>query len=261
MVVKLIVNRVDLVKEGANSAAFIELYKRKESNMTIEEILNDMKDEHAKVIKSKIQACEADVTKANGNVTALTADLKKAKEDLEDATTKLDEAALKLKAEEEKKAAGNFDEAETMKSLPKEVREYVDILKSQKELAEEAVRKANEQSVHSEAVAKAATLKSLPVKQEALVSILKGATPELVEVLSTIGKAIDATVLGEVGKSNAGSGATGNVDSNAAWAKIEAEADKIMKSGKDGLTKQKAITQVIKSKPELYKAYIDGGAE
>ena len=47
----LIIDRVDLVDEGANSAAFVELFKRKEQGnpMELSEILSKMKPEHAGV--------------------------------------------------------------------------------------------------------------------------------------------------------------------------------------------------------------------
>ena len=61
----LVIDRVDLVDEGANSAAFIELYKRKEqSKMNFEEILSKMKPEHAKVIQETLDTVTNDLTKA-----------------------------------------------------------------------------------------------------------------------------------------------------------------------------------------------------
>jgi hypothetical protein len=154
--------------------------------------------------------------------------------------------------------AAAFDETETLKSLPADVRAYVETLKSQKNAAETILRQTTEAQANAEAIAKAATLKSLPVEQEKLVSILKGATPEIIEVLTAANAAVETAVLGEVGKSAHGSTPAG--DPNKAWTKIEAEADILMKSN-DKLTKEQAITEIIKAKPQLYKEYVDGGAE
>lgn len=258
LVIDLLVDRVDLVEEGANSAAFIELYKRKEpKQMDLDQILGELKPEHAEVIKSKIgelETVQEELSKAKCENETLTADLEKAQEDLK-------EAELKRLKEEEAAKAASFDDTETLvKSLPKEVQDYVNVIKAKQLAAEEAVRKANEAKATSEAIAKAATLKSLPVEQEKLVSILKGASPDVVSVLETINNAIDVTVLGEVGKSAKGTSPAAK-DPNVAWNKIEAEADKIVKSAGETISKQKAIAQVIKEKPELYREYLEGGAE
>lgn len=273
LIIDLFVDRVDLVEEGANSAAFIELYKRKEPiKMELDQILAELKPEHAEVIKSKL-----------GEVTTLETELAKAKEDNEKLTSDLEQTNEVLKETEGKipcdcpgeadengncktcgrkklqKSGSSFDETETLtKSLPKEVQEYLEVVKSQKIAAEEALRKANEEKIQSEAIAKAANLKSLPVEQDKLVDILKGASKDVVDLLESLNSAIDATVLGEVGKSasNQSSVAT---DSNTAWNKIEVEAEKIVKSA--GVTKQKAIAQVIKEQPSLYRDYLNGGAE
>jgi hypothetical protein len=90
----LIVDRVDLVDEGANSAAFIELYKRKETKelMDFKEVLGAMKPEHAAVIQAELDAKDNEVTNAReeldtANQTIATKDeeLKEAKEALEKA--------------------------------------------------------------------------------------------------------------------------------------------------------------------------------
>lgn len=249
----LVINRVDLVDEGANSAAFITLYKRKEQNMTVSEIIEKMLPEHAKLVKDTIDTLTNDLTKSKETVGTLTTErdtalqeLSKAKETLETVTSELD--SLKKSKDEPNK------EEELMKSLPEDIRKYVDNLKLQKEAAEEAIRKAKEAEENSVAIAKAMELKALPVEQEKLVGILKGATPELVEVLATISTALNDTVLGEIGKSNQ----TLSKSSDAAWAKIEAKAMEVAKAEK--LTKAKAITKVVDENPDLYKEYLEGGA-
>ena len=149
----------------------------------------------------------------------------------------------------------SFDETEVLKSMPEAIRNEFLKMRSQKEAAEEQVRKAAEEKAEAEAVAKAATLKALPVEQSALVEVLKSCDQTVVDILTTVAAAIDGTVLDEVGKSAKDSGHMGDD----AWTKIEAEAAKIAE--RDSITKQKAIGKVIKEKPELYREYLNGGAE
>ena len=149
-----------------------------------------------------------------------------------------------------KKAA--FDEEETLKSMPAAARAVFIKMRTQKEAAEEEVRKAKDAEKQAEAVAKAAELKALPIETEKLVGVLKSCSADMVDVLTTINAAIEGTVLDEVGKSNAGSKGAD------AWSKIEAKADEIAK--RDSVTKQKAVSIAIKENPELYKEYLQGGA-
>lgn len=280
----LVVDRVDLVDEGANSAAFIELYKRKErgATMDIKEILSKMKPEHSSVIQAELDKLSGDVMKAKEDLATVTTerdtatqDLEKAKEDLKAANEDKEKAESELEtlkasmpdecdcdgeADEngmckvcgkpKKKTA--FDEEETLKSMPAAARAVFIKMRTQKEAAEEEVRKAKEAEKHAEAVAKAAELKALPIETEKLVGVLKSCSADMVDVLTTINAAIEGTVLDEVGKSNAGSKGAD------AWSKIEAKADEIAK--RDSVTKQKAVSIAIKENPELYKEYLQGGA-
>lgn len=263
--IDLCVDRVDFVDEGANSAAFIELYKRKEqgSPMDFTEILSKLKPEHADVVRQTLADAEEQVSKlrdelaeATTKVSDLEGQLSTAQADLQ----KAKEEAEQHQAEENKDEDSNdmdkrtsFDEAEVLKSMPEGIRNEFLKMRAQKEAAEEQVRKAAEEKVLNEAVAKAATLKALPVDQETLVDILKSCDPRVTDVLTTVAAAIDGTVLTEVGKS------VKSPVGGDAWDKIEAEADKIVE--RDSVTKQRAIATVIKEHPELYKEYLNGGAE
>ena len=280
----LVIDRVDLVDEGANSAAFIELYKRKErsATMDIKEILSKMKPEHSAVIQAELDKLSGEVTKAKEDLATVTTecstakqDLEKAKEDLKAANEGKEKAESELetlKAQQsdvctcdgeededgkckscgkpKKKAA--FDEEETLKSMPAAARAMFVKMRTQKEAAEEEVRKAKDAEKQAEAVAKAAELKALPIDTEKLVGILQNCSADMVDVLTTINAAIEGTVLDEVGKSNPGSKGAD------AWSKIEAKADEIAK--RDSVTKQKAVSIAIKENPELYKEYLQGGA-
>lgn len=239
----LVVNRVDLVDEGANSAAFITLCKRKEqvTNMGVNEILEKMKPEHASII-------QAELDKLNGEISKAAADLKEAEDKM------AEEDAKKLEKEDkepEAEAPKEDDEDTLFKSLPQAARELLAKLKSQKETAEEAVRKAKETEAEAAAVAKASTLKALPVSQDKLVALVKSCTPEVLEMLTGINAAIEATVLKEVGGKD-------SIAGGSAWEQIENKAEEVAKA--KGISKAKAITEVIESNPALYKEYLEGGA-
>jgi seryl-tRNA synthetase len=257
----LIVDRVDFVDEGANSAAFISLYKRKEKDvMDLKAIIEKLTPEHASVVQAEITRLSGEITKANDTINILTAekdatvqDLAKAKDDLKAANEGLANAKSEL---DTLKAGGtNLDEEETIKAMPESARVIFQKMKAQKEAAEESVRKAKEAEEHATAVAKAAELKALPIEQDKLVGLLKNCSNELFEVLTTVNAAMDGTVLGEVGKGKPGAA---SASGDAAWAKIEAKADEIVKA--KGISKAKAISQAVNDNPDLYKEYLKGGA-
>lgn len=280
----LVVDRVDFVDEGANSAAFIELYKRKETSkpMDFEEILSKMKPEHADVIRGIIEAKDADLSKARGDLEVAQqsladtgVELSTVREELAKANTEIgvlkakndfcdcdgeadDDGKCKTCGKPKKSAA--FDETETLKSMPEPARSLFMKMRAQKEAAEEEVRKANAEKAEAAAVAKAATLKALPVEQEKLVGILKSCSQEVVDLLTTINGAIEATVLDEVGKNRGNGAATGGSrTSDEAWDKLEKKAEEIAK--RDSITKEKAMAIALSENPELYREYLNGGAK
>lgn len=266
----LVVDRVDLVDEGANSAAFIELFKRKErkESMDYKEVIAKMSPEQGKLVQAELDKLAGEVTKAKEDLATVTTERDEAKKQLDETNGKLETAnddlatakseldALKQDEGKDDAAKAAFDEEETMKAMPKEARELFTKMKAQKNAAEEELRKAKDAEKHADAVAKAATLKSLPIEQAKLVELVKGATPEVLELLATVATAMDETVLGEVGKSKAGVGTAST--SNEAWAQIEAKADEVAK--KDSISKAKAISKVVNENPDLYKQYLQGGA-
>lgn len=290
----LIVNRVDLVYEGANTGAFIEIFKRKEKqeNMNFSEIVAKLKPEHAEVLKQhndnlthELDEVRKSLDEANGKV----AELDEVRKSLDEANSKIEELNATVenteselaKAREEldiakadskyctcdgavnednvcgtcgkPKKSASFDETEVLKTLPEGLRDEFLKMRAQKDAAEEQVRKAAEEKLEAEAVAKANTLKALPVEQAILVDVLKSCSPAVLDILTSAAAAIEGTVLSEVGKSK-----QGNIDTDA-WSKIESEAKKIAE--RDSVTMQKAISVVIKEKPELYKEYLNGGNE
>lgn len=279
----LVVDRVDLVDEGANSAAFIELYKRKESTkpMDFEAILGLMKPEHASVIKGVIEAKDADIAKAREDCSTAQQSLSGKEAELNEANEALAKANAEietLKANghctcdgeagedgvckecNKPKKSASFDETETLKSMPEAARAMFMKMRAQKEAAEEQVRKANEREAEAAAVAKAQSLKAIPVEQSKLVSILKSCTPEVAELLTTINSAIETTVLEEVGKNKGNGAATGTpATSDEAWSQLEKKAADIAK--RDGITVEKAMGVALSENPDLYRSYLNGGAK
>lgn len=251
LILDLQVDRVDLVDEGANSAAFIQLYKRKETetDMTFEEIIAKMKPEHAAVINDVIEKAKKEAADAKKEATDAKAEadgVKKKMTDMED---------------EVKKAKGQTstepDFEEVMKGLDPAVQEVFKSMRAQKEAAEAVAKAAADKAVQEEAVAKAKELKSLPVEEAKLVEVMKGITPEIHEILKAANAAIEKDVnFTEVGKSKGDN--SFSVSANEAWTKIEKAADKIAEDQK--ISKAKAITQAVKENPELYRQYLEGGA-
>lgn len=278
----LVIDRVDMVDEGANSAAFIELYKRKEIEdpMDVKEILSKMKPEHASVLQATLDAAEADLNKARGDLEAANQFIADKDVELNAANDALAKASAELETLKAKdcscdgeadekgvckscgkpKKSASFDETETLKSMPEGVRAMFEKMRAQKEAAEAEVRKAAEREAEAAAIAKAASMKAIPVEQDKLVGILKSCTPEVADLLETISKAIEATVLDEVGK-NRGNGAADAVSSTSddAWNKLEKKAEEIAK--RDNVTKEKAMATALDENPELYREYLNGGAK
>lgn len=276
----LVVDRVDLVDEGANSAAFIELYKRKEKGnpMDFNEILSKMKPEHAEVVNSAMSEKDAELTKAREDLAA-------AEQSLADKDTELtaaNDALAKANAElETLKAKGENcecdgeagddgmckscgkpkvrksapSEEDILKGMPESARALFEKMRAQKDAAEEQVRKAAEKQAEDEAIAKAASLKAIPVAQDVLVGVVKNCSPEVLSILEAANAALETAVLDEVGKNRGNGAGTNEVDP---WAEIEKKAEEIAK--RDNVTKEKAIATAVSENPELYKQYLKGGA-
>ena len=244
LIIDLEVDRVDLVDEGANSEAFIKMYKRKENiePMDFEEILKAMKPEHAQVTRDEVAKALAVVPS-------------EAAEEL--AKTKADLVALTGELQEVKKQAGASAAEPTVedivKGLDPAVQQIFKSLEAQKNAAEVVAKQLLDQKINDEAVSKAAELKAIPVDQDKLIAVLKSATPEVLEVLAAANGAIaNGEIFQEIGKN------TPNGASIDAWTKIEKKAEEVAK--RDNVTKQKAIAIATKENPELYKEYLKGGA-
>lgn len=265
---RLKIDRVDLVPEGANSAAFVTLYKGKEmKSMDATEILSKLKPEHAAVIQAELdslkkakeaaeQACE-EAKKACDVAAAQTTSGNSDDEDTKKANGNQSQAkpdsTLSAKAAE---GTTSFDEDETLtKGLDPQVVAFIDQLKKQKAAAEEVAKEAIAKERHANAVTKAAELKALPIEESQLVAFIEKSNDETVDLLSAIAKGIESTVLSEEGSNTS---QTFTKSSSAAWEKIEKEAQRL--ASERGVTVAKATGMVISEQPELYKEYLEGGA-
>ena len=248
LLMDLVVDRVDLVDEGANSAAFIKLYKRKEmeTGMDFNEIISKLKPEHAEVIQEEIAKAKTEVPEE------VAKELSDTKEEL--ATTKTELEKVKEEVNKSKEPAEEENFEEVIKSLDPAVQKVFKSLQTQKEAAEQVAKQLSEQKEEEEAIKKAKTLKALPVEEDKLVQVVKGVSDDVYEILKSAAKVLEESeIFEEVGK---GKGGTGSTD---AWSKIEKKADEIAK--RDGITVEKAIGVVINENPELYKEYLSGGAK
>ena len=248
------IDRVDLVPEGANSAAFVTLYKGKEGKpMELEEILEKMKPEHAEVVKAKIEELNKakDDAEAARDKAAAKAEEAAAESDDDDEQEDVDKA-------DDKKTEGttSFDEDETLlKGLSPEVKKMFDSMQSRLTAAEDFAKAAAAREKHAEAVSKATELKALPVSEDSLVSLIEKSGEEVVDMLSAIAKGIESTILSETGLNDSGAFSK---SSNNAWQKLEDKAEAIAKE--HGVTKARGMSMAMDQYPELYKEYLEGGA-
>ncbi len=248
LLMDLVVDRIDLVDEGANSAAFIKLYKRKEmeTNMDFNEIISKLKPEYAEIIQAEIDKAKAEVP------VEVAAELSDTKEALEKSKAELEKIKEEVKKSKEPVQEENFEEV--LKSLDPAVQKVFKSLQAQKEAAEQVAKQLTEQKEEEEAIKKAKALKALPVEEDKLVQVVKGISDDVYEILKSAAKVLEESeIFEEIGKGKGGAGSTD------AWTKIEKKADEIAK--RDGITKEKAIGVVINENPELYKEYLSGGAK
>lgn len=244
LLMDLVVDRVDLVDEGANSAAFIKLYKRKEmeTGMDFNEIISKLKPEHAEIIQAEIAKARAEVPEE------VATELSDTKEALEKSKTELENFKEEVKKSKEPAQEENFEEV--LKSLDPAVQKVFKSLQAQKEAAEQVAKQLKEQKEEEEAIAKAKALKALPVEEDKLVQVVKGVSDDVYKILKSAAKVLEESdIFKEIGKSDAGT-----ID---AWSRIEKKAEEIAK--RDGITVEKAISVVINENPELYKEYLNGG--
>lgn len=230
-------NRVDLVKEGANSQAFIKLFKSKGGNtMNLEEILKLMKPEHSEVIQ-------------------------KALKDLEDAL-EVAKAAKKDDTKDENNDPTDSDDMETMMKSIKDpvMKKFMEEQIAKTKAAEAFVLKMKEEKDEQEAVAKAKELTGIGAEEAKLAEVykkLKNTDEQLCTDVFGIFKAAQALAsqggaFQEIGKGTEGKDQ--GLTEAAAWSQIEAKAEEIGKAR--NINKSAAITAAINENPDLYAQYL-----
>lgn len=244
LLIELEIDRVDLVDEGANSEAFIKLYKRRSTIMTFEEIVKSLPEEQVAIVTAEIAKVKAEADAAMATMkTEADAAMAKVKEEAEMVIAKAKEDVNKQKDEPK-------STEEVIKSLDPAVQAIFKSLQDKQIAAETIAKQLKEQNDKEIAIAKSKELVGLPVAEDTLVEIAKTASPEIFNVLKAASKLIvDSDLFKEKGN-----GSKGEVD---AWSKIEKAAAEI--AIRDDVTKQKAIAIVIKEQPQLYTEYLKGG--
>lgn len=237
-------DRVDLVDEGANSEAFIKLYKNKggKSMSKVSEILKTLKEEDAKIIETELNKAkempkEDDKDKKISNLQAEIARYKK-------------EAPKDINKSKES------EEKELMKGASPELKAYLEKRNKEMEETKLEIKKMKEREFEKEAVSKAKTVTNIAVKNSVLADIYKRCmateddklAEDVFEVFKTADKVIKegSELFKEKGSTE------GNVD-NTAWGKVESQAVELAKS--KSISKEQAITEVLQSDPELYAQY------
>lgn len=259
LVIGLNINRVDLVDEGSNSQAFIELYKRKEHTkpMTIQEIFDELKKEHVEVIKSEIAKAKAEVPEdVQTKVDEFETELAKAKAEMpEGVKEKLDAAEVLIA--KSKEADNKATEEDIYKALPEEAKKIFDSFKAKIEAAENIAATAIEKRKEEEAIEKAKPLKALPIEDAKLVDIVKSASADVYDLLKASSELIEKGALNELGSKGEEEGQVTSKEE--AWAKIEKRALKV--ATEENINKSKAIEKVINDNPDLYDDYVRGGKQ
>lgn len=237
-------DRVDLVKEGANSQAHIKLFKSRGGEvMNFEDIMKSLKPEHAQIVSDVIKSKEDEVSKAEV-----------AKKAAEDALEELKKNAPQPTA--------NQSEEEILKSVKDPaVRSLLEAQISKTKAAEAQVKKALDEKLSNEAISKAKEVPNLGAEEQTLADVykkLKNVDAELCDNVFGIFKAASALVneggaLSEIGKS-AGTDTVATGSEEEAWDKIEKKAEEIAKAR--DIKKNAAISVAISEHPELYNAYL-----
>lgn len=245
------ITKVALCEEGCCSEAHIHLFKRKEKTpMNFEEILKSLPEDQQKVIQDEMEAA-----KACGKQ-EMQKEVDDAKEEAAKAQKEADAAKKELA-----QSKGNKEpsEEELLKSASPAVRALIEKQRAQIAAAEAVAKAKLEEEATNLAKSRAAVLKSVPGEEDAKTELFKslhGKDAKLAEqvydILSKANAAIEASAaMNPAGSNNPGATAG---DADSAWSEIEKAADTIVKS--KNVTKEAAISEVMKTQPELYQNYL-----
>lgn len=255
------ITKVALVDEGACSAAHIKIVKRRNDNMTFEEIMKTLSADQQALINAEISKRDTAVAEAEKNIAKAKEDkaaAEKAQQDAEMEKTKAEEALAEAQ-KAGKKDTEKDSEEEIMKSASPAMKALLEKMKAQASAAEAIAKKALEEQVNKEAIAKAKTVANIPSEETTLVDLyksLKGFDGKVADQVFDILAKADAVVAKSKAFSSTGidgeAAVTGTSDE--AWAVIEKAAEPIAKA--KNCSKEQAVTEVIKTSPELYSNYL-----
>ena len=262
IVVELNVDRVDLVGEGANTAAFIKLAKGKvENKMNLEQILTAIAPEHSAVIKSHIDTLESNITKsatdlttANATVATKTAELATAEAALAKAKADLEkvEADLVIAKKAPAKAPTSDDDLDAViKGLPENMQGVLSGIIAKQKAAEAIAADLIAKQKDAEALVLVSKMKSIPVEESVLTAVVKSADKDTLDVLMKSAEAIEKGMLTPVGKSTPNTSFAGGT----AWAAIT-KAAKVITDADSTISNDSAIAKAITANPDLYNAYL-----
>lgn len=230
--VNLKLDAVALCDQGANSRAYIVLTKnRKENtNMPFDQIIKSVNEEHAKVITDHIAAIE------------LAKDAK-----ITELQTQID--TLKSEAEELKKSATpQATQEDVLKSASPEIQALVQKLKGDVD----SLIADKQEAIAKERFAK---VKAIPVEEDTLKSVLKTASPAVIEILEKASSAIEESLLKAKGAEGAATFSASTKD--ALYATLEKSARKIMEA-EEKITFEQAFLKACERDPDTYNKYSKG---
>jgi hypothetical protein len=233
--VNLKLDAVALCNEGANSRADILLTKRKESQImpnTFDELLKELTPESADLVTKHIATLEATHATAVSTLQGKVDTLEKAKPAAPAAAV----------------TTPSFEEM--LKSVAPEVQEQ--FTKMQGTIS--ALVSAQADSL---AAAHYEKCKALPVEETALKSILKTASPAVIEALEKAAQAVSTNVL--TPKGSDGTGEFQKTDADSHYDTLAKSARAIVAADTEGKTTfEAAFMTACTRNPEVYKSYAEG---
>lgn len=226
----LFLTSIDLVEEGANSEAFIKIIKGRNVRMDLEKLLAGLTPEQASVI--------AGILKSANSKDAIIADLQ----------AKIDTLTEEVNKSKADKTKGDIN----VEALDPAVKAYIETINKQKKLAEEAYAEALAEKAKIERVEKAKKISNLGTVEE-LSNVIDGMSDAQFALLEKANEVIaKSKMFDEVGTDAEGNSTT---TSKEAWEKIEKAAQELQKATPT-LTKEAAISEVVKLRKDLYTAYV-----
>lgn len=254
----LVITKVALVDEGSCSAAHIKLYKRKggEGDMNFEQIMKSLSPEQQAIVKAEIAKNKTCTICGKAECTCK-AEYEKACADKKSAEDRATAAEAEL---EKMKGQGTQTEEELLKNVDPAIRALIEKSNAKAAAAEAVAKQMQEERFEAEAISKAKEVPNIGTSADELKDVFKSLRKTDAKICDTVFnvlKAADALIAkGGLGTSGTTGGQTLSTKSvDEAWNKIEVKAGEIAKA--KSMTKEAAISEVIKLHPEMYQAYLD----